>query len=559
MQLSGEENLEKLFSSLLTRALIAFTMLPVYGAAEVTPPWVNQVVNTPFNPGNDDLDVAARGNPSTGGDIIAFKPFPSTDRVVYLGDRDNAEEYHFYAKDIFGGTETQISPAGYQPIVDTESDFAISDDEKWLVYQTYGPDGEHQNLYSSLLDGTGSANLLSPQGSDGQDIRFTFQIIGESVVIHAYVFESSELIQSYLCSTPIDGGSPVILDSAEYGTNRDRIQPNFIVRPEETPIVYHRTGLDEGLYSVPITGGQPTRLADSVVQDFGPPGWDTSLDGSWLVYTEKKTDERGASVYAVPTNGGAPIQLSPALVLGETTYLAAISPDGMSVVFGWNRALPNFASFEYFSVPIVGGGITQVSPSVRSLFSARGLVFTPDSQDVVMIFNPESFDGGYVYRNSASGGTPWKLWDELITEEIESFEINEEGSHVIVASIQFPSGYIAVHSVNLDGSGGRTLTNQTETGNLGKNRIISRGVRILCPDYRMDIGGYMLTNYHVEGGGADMTPDSVVTARPPDWYSFNGDGTVCLYIADQGDGGDRLYATYNEWSFLSENTAWVLY
>lgn len=84
------------------------------------------------------------------------------------------------------------------------------------------------------------------------------------------------------------------------------------------------------LWKVAAAGGWPIQLSQSDDRQYSAT-W--SPDGKWIVYEQDKGGDEIFDLYAIPADGGAPVNLTNTPVISETG--ARFSPDGKAVVFGY--------------------------------------------------------------------------------------------------------------------------------------------------------------------------------------------------------------------------------
>ena len=131
------------------------------------------------------------------------------------------------------------------------------------------------------------------------------------------------------------------------------------------------------LYSVPMSGGSPTKLSlGSLIGS----GFTVSPDGGWVVYIHDN------SVYSVPAAGpsSASVKLSGDNVINSGGY-AFISPDSQYVVYLVDDPGNYYHVTAMYSVPIVGGTRTKLNqdPVTGGSINYYNLEFSPDSQYVI--------------------------------------------------------------------------------------------------------------------------------------------------------------------------------
>lgn len=124
---------------------------------------------------------------------------------------------------------------------------------------------------------------------------------------------------------------------------------------------------------VPPAGAQELGTVAQLTDDFDEPDlydWDVSPDGQWVVaLLEDMPDENPPGLYAIPTDGGAAIDLAPAPVGGFV-----ISGDSSTVAF-WRHLAGD--AIGLFTVPI-GGGTPVQAAALDTLVDAHEMQVSDD-------------------------------------------------------------------------------------------------------------------------------------------------------------------------------------
>jgi len=203
------------------------------------------------------------------------------------------------------------------------------------------------------------------------------------------------------------------------------------------------------LYSVPMSGGTPTKL------NLGPLlgiGFNISPDGAWVVYTHDY------SIYSVPVAGpsSASIKLSGDDVI-YIRWFASISPDSQWVVYMVEDPGNLGRVTALYSVPITGGTKTKLNKDLVAggMIIFIKLVFSPDSQHVVYGASQDTVGMDELYSvpitGPASAGVKLNgalqdggdLWWE--------YDISPDGSRVLYRADQETDGVYEIYSVPVAG------------------------------------------------------------------------------------------------------------
>ncbi len=260
-----------------------------------------------------------------GGDVVSHALSANGERVVYVADQDTDGFFElFSAKPSVAGARVKLA----SPAPDSRYRFIFS----------IGPRGRHVAFTGSLSD---------PERSD-------------------------------LHCVPIDGGPIVELARANPLTHFSSLQFD----PAETHVFYQaRAGsgaLEQGLYRVPIGGGESLRL-DQAGGRTGVRRYLLAPDGTRAVYVSDQDAPEVEELFSVAGDGGPALQLNPegSKVLPDSVL---VDPRGAHVVFvatlvGVSPVVP-----QLYSAPLDGG-----RPAVELLprGPARAIQISPDGTRVL--------------------------------------------------------------------------------------------------------------------------------------------------------------------------------
>ena len=156
-----------------------------------------------------------------------------------------------------------------------------------------------------------------------------------------------------------------------------------------------RPSAEVDLWTVPLEGGEPTRLALSPLQDRWP-CW--SPDGERVAFLRYELREKGTypvNIQVMPAEGGEPIQItSDADSVDEATI--AYSPDGERIAFFSNGAIK--------TIPAGGGSPEVLVSEVPSEAAGRHrLAWSPDGRTMAYTA------AGKIWMVSLVGGEPVEL------------------------------------------------------------------------------------------------------------------------------------------------------
>lgn len=265
----------------------------------------------------------------------------------------------------------------------------------FLHHPAFTPDGKGL-IYSS--NRSGATNLWYRSLKDGSSIQLTRGPGPEewpSVSRSGRVVFLSSTTEDRLYVSRLDHPKPKMLLSH----SPFLWEPAF--SPDGSRIAYSEGEYngDWGIWSEPITGGEPRRLTSGPTpQIYGH----FSHDGRWLIYF---TWAPGAGrVWRVPGSGGAAEPLTPP---NEDASYGDLSPDGSKLAYTLRQG-----SIERVVVAPSGGGserpLTSASSTVgRWSPDGQWITYSPDRSyaNGVFITHP---DGTNAKRLTATGG--WPVW-----------------------------------------------------------------------------------------------------------------------------------------------------
>jgi Tol biopolymer transport system component len=313
----------------------------------------------------------------------------------------------------------------------------LSPDGKALIYQLSDAvyrasldDGARQRLTPPLASGESIADAqISPDGR-----YVVYGVVGTKPAAWKDQLKNTSWIVT-LYSLPIAGGPPVRLtplldpDSDLFG---------IMITPDSQRVVYSvevpdpSVPLSDGqiatrtvaLYSVPLRGGPPLRLAESSSESDPIGGRSLSEDGQYVVYQPRSA----SALFRVPVSGGPPVQLSESG--GEPIAGYQISPDHRLMLYESVSGI--------YVAPVAGGTPVNLTSSVKLTDGVYGEQFTPDGAQVVFR------TGSGLYRVSIGGGTAIKL------SELTGIYTNQFGFAVANGQVIYQDAD-AIYSIALAG------------------------------------------------------------------------------------------------------------
>jgi Tol biopolymer transport system component len=315
-----------------------------------------------------------------------------------------------------GWLAAPLYPEGYLPLAEDPGEF--SPNGLWFVAPLEDPEGNY-GLYSQFFPPLIGQPIRISQAMgrySAYSSEFAFSPDGNRVLYTADLVTE----QSYdLYSVPVWGGTPIQLGQSV---------TSYQVCPAGDRVVF-TTGNGRsrrGLYSVPIAGGTVITLDDTQYQT--SPFYPTLItsDGQRVIYANAD------GIVSQSVTGGAPILLVPASSLRLSSALTAtsavilspvpqdpmwprmrVSPDGDWLVY--RQEDNDFMLQELLAVPVTGGTPVRLTlPWVSGTYRPDVLEYfqiTPNSQRVVFIdYTPgDPSHGRSIMSVPISGGTPIDL------------------------------------------------------------------------------------------------------------------------------------------------------
>jgi Tol biopolymer transport system component len=308
------------------------------------------------------------------------------------------------------------------------------------------------------------ADKLVSMPSFGDIENFDFTPDGDYVVFSADM-DTDGVTELY--SVPVSGGTPTKLSTGE-------LNFGFIVSPDSNRVVYLQ---DYKLYSVPVTGpsSASVKISDDVINSGGY--YYISPDSQRIVYM---MDEPGnyyfvTALYSVPITGGAKTQLNKTLVDGGSInyYYLVFSPDGQYVVYGASQ--DTVGMNELYSVPVAGPASSGVKlngalPDGGNVEVYWEYDISPDSARV--LYRADQVTAGQKELYSVPVAGPANLGVKLNGSlpdgaDVVNFLISPDSSRVVYKADQETDGVNELYSVPILGGSPIKLNHDMEYNKLG--------------------------------------------------------------------------------------------
>ncbi|MEM9327726.1 MAG: T9SS type A sorting domain-containing protein [Bacteroidota bacterium] len=361
------------------------------------------------------------------GDVRSFLIAPGSNYVIIDGDLSTNNVFELYSVPIAGGsapTKLNGTMVSGGDITNLSDPYQVSADGNYVVYRADEDVNNRNEVFSVPIAGGVSVKLNGTVVSGGNTERVLISPNSDSVI---FIGDHDIVGVDEIYAAPITGGSVVKLNPA-LPSGRSVTTFNFDMASDGTTTwVLYRADQDADnvfeIYSVPITGGTPTKLNGAL-----PSGGNVlraliSPDGTTVVYVADQDVVNQDEIYAVPIEGGANTKLNGPVVSGGDVSLIFFNPvitdDNSRVIYKAQH--DEIGTIELYSALLDGSGATKLHPSyVLSDSDIQQVRVSPDGSTVTYRADQDINDVFELYQVSAAGGTPVKLHSDLTTADISS-------------------------------------------------------------------------------------------------------------------------------------------
>ena len=331
---------------------------------------------SPFE-GQESLFQVTTDADSVHGNIVNWSPDGS--EIVYTSSLGG--DWDVRVIPVTGGTSRQVVDT---PSNDWDPDW--SPDGKWIAYNTATGDSTFNTDLWIVPAAGGTPRRLTSESAP--DYNPAWSPDGEWIAFTSGGRESGWRIWL----APAAGGTPTHVSDPELNA----IGPRW--SPDGQRLVFGVEPRSGDLWTRPVSGGEPVRIAEDVRADFVEHLSCWSPDGSWVAFVRSGPDSE--AIWKMPVSGGDPVQVTQGTSSGFATGLSW-SPDGKTIAFNSDMS----GQTEVWTVPVDGGEPDRIT----TLGGTGHMEFSPDGQTVAFI----SRAGGKfnIWTVPSSGGTAEPLVD----------------------------------------------------------------------------------------------------------------------------------------------------
>ena len=410
-------------------------------------------------------------------------------------------------------------------------------------------EGAPYNVSGALVEGGNAAVLSFTPYAISQDERY---------LVFSADKDQDDVVELY--SVALDGGTPVKLNSALVAGGDVH---SFYISPNSDRVVYVADQeLDEKfeLYSVPIQGGTVTKLNRSISStgDVNPNRVAIDSGGQFVVFAMRSSGTPTGNIHSVPIAGPAPGDTDRILSLrtaGNTGEAASfqITPDGTRVVFSGD--LRDEGTVELYSNSIAGGDWRRLSPdntntTFESVFSFQ---ISPDSQFVAFTGDLETDSLPELFLVPTNGGSTRKISGDLVAggQVSNTFQFSPDNTHVVFHANKRVASIYEIFSVDYTAYPFNVtpVTTEQVTQNINPGGQVSSDFKITADGQRVVYSADVTNNDRFQLFSNSMAGDDLtllffgmneLNVRP--LFDLSPDGQTVVYRADIEPSVYQLYS-----------------
>jgi len=310
----------------------------------------------------------------------------------------------------------ELSSAPVQRLKRTIERFAISPDDRWVVYLADNDVDDVFELYSVPIEGGASVKLNGPLVAGGAIDHYSFRISPDGGTV-VYVADQETVTVREIYAVPIAGGPAVKLNGPMV-TAGDVQAFRFI--PNEGAVVFMADAEINGIYELyraTLDGQSTQRLTPGFAQGVGvwPPNeldkaFILTPDGRILIY--RANPEFGFELFSLDLSWGVTTKISgPMQPLGHVEAWE-VSSNSTGVVYRADQEQDDV--FEGYATVVTGGPVTKVNPPLVAGGDVTTIKFGPDGERIIYVAD-QKVDGVLNRYTVARPGEPPRAINEDIT------------------------------------------------------------------------------------------------------------------------------------------------
>ncbi len=335
------------------------------------------------------------------------------------------------------------------------------------------------------------------------------------------------------------------------------LNPPSLFSPDSSRVLYFADqDTDDVLeiYSVPITGGTPTKLNGTLVTEGDVNSfYQFSPDSSRVLYQADQDTNNVFEIYSVPSGGGAAIKLNAPLVAGGNVENGGLqfSPNSSRVLYRADQDTDDV--FEIYSVPGTGGAAVKLNGALVAGggVSQNGLQFSSDSSRVLYVADQDVSNVNEVFSVPSTGGLPVKLNGALVAGgDVVSngVRFSPDGSRAFYLADQLADDVFELFSVPSTGGGAVKISGTLATGGdvqAAGLQFSPNGSRVVYRADQQTDNVVELYSVPATGGAAVKISGPLVSGGDVDSANLrvSPDSSRVIFLADkQTDGVNELFS-----------------
>jgi CSLREA domain-containing protein len=480
---------------------------------------------------NDPLVVGGSVEPD-------FQISLDSSRVVYRADQDTDEQFELYSSIIDATGSTKLNSPLVGPFNDVDS-FRISADSGRVVYLA------DQDLFSAVIHATGSIKLNDPLDSNG-DVQPDFQISQDSSrVVYRADQDTNGIFELY--SAAIDATGSIKLNDALVSTASDVL--SFQISQDSSRVVYRADQDTNGifeLYSAAIEATGSIKLNDALVHPSADVNiFQISQDSSRVIYIADQDAAFVNELYSAAIDATGSTKLNDALVSGGNVFSFQISADSNRVVYGATQDVTN--ATEIYSAEISATGSTKLNDALLFNRGVRDFQISADSSRVIYRANQDNEGGVELYSAAINATGSKKLNNTLVAfgDVQPGFQISPDSGRVIYVADQDTNGVFELYSSAISATGATKLNDTpVNDGDILDFKISSDSSRVIyLADQDSDSVNELYTAATDATGSTKLNNALELTGDDVTSFAVSPNGRFVVYIADQDtEFVDELYS-----------------